>query len=97
MSAIKVLLVDDDEVIRSSLSGVLEQSGFSVTTAPNVPKALKLISHYHTGGLFEPPTMSTLDGKWGTLNAPGFRSRLLSTRHKVLQSLCEQVINEEKS
>jgi CheY-like chemotaxis protein len=44
MSAIKVLLVDDDEVIRSSLSGVLEQSGFSVTTAPNVPKALKLIS-----------------------------------------------------
>jgi CheY-like chemotaxis protein len=44
MAAIKVLLVDDDEVIRSSLSGVLEQSGFAVTTAPNVPKALKLIT-----------------------------------------------------
>ncbi len=44
MAAIKVLLVDDDEIIRSSLSGVLEQSGFSVTTAPNVPKALKLIT-----------------------------------------------------
>jgi len=44
MAAIRVLLVDDDEVIRSSLSGVLEQSGFAVTTAPNVPKALKLIT-----------------------------------------------------
>jgi CheY-like chemotaxis protein len=44
MAAIKVLLVDDDEIIRSSLSGVLEQSGFAVTTAPNVPKALKLIT-----------------------------------------------------
>ena len=35
-------------------------------------KALRLIAHYRTGGLFEPPSLAKLDGKWGTLNAPGF-------------------------
>jgi quinoprotein glucose dehydrogenase len=34
-------------------------------------KALQLISHYNTGGLFEPPSLSTADGKWGTIIAPG--------------------------
>jgi quinoprotein glucose dehydrogenase len=36
-------------------------------------KALKLISHYHTGGLFEPPTIATIDGKWGSLCTPAFQ------------------------
>jgi len=36
-------------------------------------KALKLIAHYRTGGLFEPPSLATLNGTWGTLNAPGFQ------------------------
>jgi quinoprotein glucose dehydrogenase len=36
-------------------------------------KALKLISHYHTGDIFEPPTLATMDGKWGSLCAPGFQ------------------------
>jgi quinoprotein glucose dehydrogenase len=36
-------------------------------------KGLKLIGHYNTGGIFEPPTLATLDGKWGTLVAPGFQ------------------------
>ncbi len=36
-------------------------------------KALKLISHYRTGGLFEPPTLATQDGKWGTLCTPAFQ------------------------
>jgi DNA-binding response OmpR family regulator len=40
----KVLLVDDDEVIRFCLGKVLEQHGFDVTTAANVPEALKHIS-----------------------------------------------------
>lgn len=40
----KVLLVDDDEIIRFSLSKVLEQHGFEVTTAANVTEALKHIS-----------------------------------------------------
>lgn len=44
MAAIKVLLVDDDEIVRMTLTGVLEQSGFDITTAANVPDALKLIS-----------------------------------------------------
>jgi CheY-like chemotaxis protein len=39
----RVLLVDDDEVLRSAITGVLEQTGFEVTAACNVPEALKLI------------------------------------------------------
>src|SRR5271163_1986430 len=44
MADTRVLLVDDDEVVRMSLSFVLEQSGFTVTSAANVPEALKYIS-----------------------------------------------------
>lgn len=43
MAKIKILLVDDDEVVRYSLGKVLEQSGFAVTTAANVPEALNHI------------------------------------------------------
>jgi CheY-like chemotaxis protein len=41
---IRVLLVDDDEIVRMALTGALEQSGFLVTSAAGVPEALKLIS-----------------------------------------------------
>ena len=44
MGLIKILLVDDDELVRVTLCEVLEQNGFAVTTAANVPKALKHIS-----------------------------------------------------
>ena len=44
MANTRVLLVDDDEVVRVSLSYVLEHSGFTVTSAANVPEALKYIS-----------------------------------------------------
>jgi len=44
MSANRVLLVDDDDVIRTTLTGVLEQSGFVVTCATNVVEALKRIT-----------------------------------------------------
>jgi CheY-like chemotaxis protein len=44
MADIKVLLVDDDEVVRMSLAGFLEHSGFAVTSAASVPEALKLIT-----------------------------------------------------
>jgi YesN/AraC family two-component response regulator len=40
----KILLVDDDELIRLSLNDVLQKEGFNVTSAGNVPEALKLIS-----------------------------------------------------
>jgi CheY-like chemotaxis protein len=44
MAATRVLLVDDDEIVRMTLTGVLEQSGFAMTTASNVPEALRLIT-----------------------------------------------------
>jgi DNA-binding response OmpR family regulator len=40
----KILLVDDDESVRYTLSKVLSQLEFEVTTAANVKDALKLIS-----------------------------------------------------
>jgi DNA-binding NtrC family response regulator len=44
MALIKILLVDDDEVVRFSLGRILEQNGFDVTTAANVTEALKYIT-----------------------------------------------------
>ena len=44
MAKIRILLVDDDEVVRYSLCEVLEQNGFEVTTAANVPEALNRIN-----------------------------------------------------
>jgi CheY-like chemotaxis protein len=44
MSEIKVLVVDDDEIVRATLSGALEQFGYGVTAAANVLDALKYIS-----------------------------------------------------
>jgi CheY-like chemotaxis protein len=40
----KILLVDDDEVVRLTLASVLEQLGFDMTVAASVSEALKLIS-----------------------------------------------------
>jgi len=39
----RLLLVDDDEVVRLTLSMILESGGFDVATAANVNEALKLI------------------------------------------------------
>ena len=44
MPPTRILLVDDDEVINTMLGEVLQEQGFDVTTAGNVPEALKLIS-----------------------------------------------------
>jgi CheY-like chemotaxis protein len=44
MSTIRILLVDDDEVVRAALSEVLGHSGFAVTSASNVVEALRHIS-----------------------------------------------------
>jgi CheY-like chemotaxis protein len=44
MSTNKVLLVDDDEVVRLTLGAVLERSGFKVTCAANVVEALRHIT-----------------------------------------------------
>jgi CheY-like chemotaxis protein len=44
MALTKILLVDDDEVVRYSLGRILEETGFAVTTAANVTEALKYIT-----------------------------------------------------
>jgi YesN/AraC family two-component response regulator len=44
MAKIKILLVDDDEVVRFSLCKILEADGFVVSTAANVSEALKYIN-----------------------------------------------------
>jgi CheY-like chemotaxis protein len=44
MALVKILLVDDDEIIRLSLSALLKERGFDVTNAASVSEALKLIS-----------------------------------------------------
>ena len=44
MQGTKILLVDDDDVVRSTLREVLQEQGFDVTGAANVAEALKLIS-----------------------------------------------------
>jgi CheY-like chemotaxis protein len=44
MPITRVLVVDDDEIVRETLSEVLEQSGFAITCASNVVDALKHIS-----------------------------------------------------
>ncbi len=48
MTGIRVLLVDDDDVVRMALSCVLEECGFNVTGAANVSEALKFISSGET-------------------------------------------------
>lgn len=40
----KVLLVDDDEGVRTIMSAILERNGFGVVSAANVREALKLIA-----------------------------------------------------
>jgi len=40
----RILIVDDDDLIRLSLNDVLELEGFEVTSAGNVPDALRLIT-----------------------------------------------------
>jgi CheY-like chemotaxis protein len=44
MATTSILLVDDDEIIRSALSDLLNHKGFKVTVAASVVEALKLIN-----------------------------------------------------
>jgi DNA-binding NarL/FixJ family response regulator len=44
LASVRLLLVDDDESVRSGLQGVLEAHEFEVTTAANVNEALKHIT-----------------------------------------------------
>lgn len=44
MAVTKILLVDDDDLVRSTLDEVSPQEGFDVTTTASVPEALKYIT-----------------------------------------------------
>jgi DNA-binding NtrC family response regulator len=44
MALVKILIVDDDEVIGLTLAATLKHHGFDITTANNVSDALKIIS-----------------------------------------------------
>ena len=44
MAAIRVLVVDDNEAIRTSLCAILQKDGYEVTCAADVTEALKFIS-----------------------------------------------------
>jgi CheY-like chemotaxis protein len=44
MTKTRILLVDDDEIVRYSLCKILEQDGFAVTSAANVSEALNHIN-----------------------------------------------------
>jgi CheY-like chemotaxis protein len=43
MAAVKILLVDDDEMLNTIMRSLLEREGFDITVASNVREALKLI------------------------------------------------------
>ena len=47
MSAPRILIVDDEEIVRESLSGWLEKDGYEVSTAPDGPSGLEKL---RTGG-----------------------------------------------
>jgi len=42
---LKILLVDDNESVRSMMKSAFEQNDFRVTTAANVPEALQFIGN----------------------------------------------------
>ena len=44
MAAVKILLVDDDELLNTIMRSLLEREGFDITVASTVAEALKLIS-----------------------------------------------------
>src|SRR4051812_42772037 len=46
MDPVEILLVDDEESIRITLSALLQSYGFKVTTAASVAIALSLITQY---------------------------------------------------
>ena len=57
-----VLLVDDDDLVRDSLMGLLEAHGCRVLAATSGPEALRLLEQDHVDVLFTDIIMPDLDG-----------------------------------
>ncbi len=64
-----ILLVEDDEEIRSLLSWILESEGYAVTTAENGADALALVDDFR-------PDLVMLDGYMPVLDGVGFATAL---------------------
>jgi two-component system, OmpR family, alkaline phosphatase synthesis response regulator PhoP len=59
----KVLVVDDDPIIRDMMSDILESEGYAVTTARNGFEALKLLHGDERYLVFLDVMMPNMDGK----------------------------------
>jgi CheY-like chemotaxis protein len=64
----RVLVVDDEEPIRSTVADVLEDEGYVVLTAQNGLEALELVRASRPDGILLDLMMPVLDG-WGFLEA----------------------------
>jgi len=62
-AAIKILLVDDDDLIRENLSALLERAGFQVTTAENGQSALDLLARQRPDIVVLDVMMPKLNGR----------------------------------
>ena len=58
----KVLIVDDEPVIREMLKDVLEEAGYGAEVAPCAEEALKIIPHYKPDILVSDIWMPGMDG-----------------------------------
>ena len=64
LDGVRVLIVDDDDTIRTTVRLVLEQSGAIVTDAPSGDVALALLRQERPDVLLTDLTMPVYDGYW---------------------------------
>ena len=58
----KVLIIDDEAAIRRSMSGILENEGFTVTDAASAIEALPMLEHDSFDAIFSDIKMPQMDG-----------------------------------
>lgn len=75
-----LLLVDDDDIFRTVLTGALKKRGFSVTSAPDVTNALELAEA-------NPPEFAIVD-----LKMPGLSGLVLVKRLKELDQATRIIV-----
>ena len=57
-----ILIVDDEPLVRNSLSELLTLSGYAVSTAPNGKEALNLLKDYNADVIISDMKMPQMDG-----------------------------------
>src|SRR5512132_3082772 len=58
----RILIVDDEEIVRESLSGWLEKDGYTVATAPDGPTAVEMMGRDSWSILLVDMKMPGMDG-----------------------------------